>query len=158
MNTPDNVARDASLDDALDSVAVAVGLGMDVPAVQGVIIHEGSFIPEEYSWHRHGEEYHTPACNSLASVRALLVNEALSQIFKVCSEDSRFTQRLLFREDKEYESLENYFTTASDDEVLKDYATHCSVEIHVWKTVIVGDIPQRISLQELTSEDGKPFL
>jgi len=125
-----------SLDDALESVAVAVGLGLDVPAVKGLTLYAGSLSPNtEYL----GVHYETPPCNSLEAVLAHLVNEALQQLISEC-DDPDDKERIMYHSKNPYASLTEYAAYATDEEILSDYKKCCNADVFTWDTVVVGDV------------------
>jgi len=134
---------DMTLDDAVEAVSVATGLGMYVPAIPGTRVWTAGFAHkyEDYAY----EALCVDMCSSKDIAIESLRNLMLPQLINSFKTDQRTTRDYLLNG----KTIEEYIANASTAQIIKDYEFVFDCMLYVKVDDVIGVAPEPFTADEV---------
>jgi len=150
MNTTQSIAPAMSLDDAVEAMSVAISLGMDVPAVEGMLVWTAELegrSDEPTTWDIKVENCASEAL-AVENLRNGMIHRILVRFHKDLT-SPRFLTALKGR------TLEDYITNTPTVEMIDDYKHLFNMNFYLFSDRILTSVPQPITPEAAYSRRDK---
>jgi len=131
-----------SLDDAVEAITVAIGLGMVIPAVHGMQMWKAGFTSNSVD---SGYQFEVDDCATEAAALVRVRNEILPTLLRTYRHAYSLQEKML-----KGRTLEDYITNSTTMDLAIDYAEAYSMSFYCYPYTVDGTHVEPLSVEEAT--------